>query len=103
MNSLDENYPRNGSGTEYDNDGRTILFKGMYEDNVRNGMGMSYKNGKPCSSEKEKWIMGRSLKNFDDSTIENRNSSSSINIMSNDQLLFRSYHFYSDDIVFVFS
>ena len=63
LNSLDENYPRNGSGTEYDNDGRTILFKGMYEDNVRNGMGMSYKNGKPCSSEKEKWIMGRSLKN----------------------------------------
>ena len=63
LNSLDENYPRNGSGTEYDTDGKSILFKGMYKDNVRNGMGMSYKNGKPCSSEKEKWIMGRSLKN----------------------------------------
>ena len=63
LNSLDENYPRNGSGTEYDTDGKSIIFKGMYEDNVRNGMGMSYKNGKPCSSEKEKWIMGRSLKN----------------------------------------
>ena len=63
LNSLEENYPRNGSGTEYDNDGKSILFKGMYKDNVRNGMGMSYKDGKPCSSEKEKWIMGRSLKN----------------------------------------
>ena len=63
LNSLKENYPRNGSGTEYDTDGKSILFKGMYKDNVRNGMGMSYKNGKPCSSEKEEWIMGRSLKN----------------------------------------
>ena len=63
LNSLDENYPRNGSGTEYENDGKSILFKGMYKDNVRNGMGMSYKNGKPCSSEKAEWIMGRSLKN----------------------------------------
>ena len=61
-NSLEDNYPRNGSGTEYDTDGKSILYKGIYIDNVPHEMGMGNKNRKLCSSEKEEWIMGPALK-----------------------------------------
>ena len=63
LDSLEQNYPRNGAGTEYDADGQSILFKGMYKDNVRHGMGTCYKNGEPSSTGKTEWIMGRSLQN----------------------------------------
>ena len=61
LDSLEQYYPRNGAGTEYDIDGETIIFKGMFKDDLRHGMGTSYKNGEPSSSKTEQWIMGRSL------------------------------------------
>ena len=51
--SLEDNYPRNGSGTEYDTDGKSIVYKGIYIDNVPREMGMGNKNRKLYSSGKE--------------------------------------------------
>ena len=62
LDSLEQNYPRNGAGTEYDADGETIIFKGMYKDNVRHGKGTCYKNGLPMSPKETEWIMGNLLK-----------------------------------------
>ena len=56
LNSLDENYPRNGSGTEYDNDGKSAIYKGHFCNGKRHGLGISYRRGK--ISYNGKWIIG---------------------------------------------
>ena len=44
LDSFELDYPRNGDGEEYYTDGKTLMFKGSYNNGRKHGKGKSYKN-----------------------------------------------------------
>ena len=46
LNDLKRNFPRNGRGTEYENDGKTIVYDGLYKKGKRHGSGTFYEPGR---------------------------------------------------------
>ena len=56
INDITLDYPRNGKGEEYDNDGKTLLFKGTYLCGKRHGKGIVYKNN--AIKTKRDYILG---------------------------------------------
>ena len=64
LDSLESRYPRDGEGEEFDIDGKTRSFKGMYKNGKRHGMGICYKNGQPTS--RKLFILGISSKKIFD-------------------------------------
>ena len=47
LDSLVDNYPRNGYGEEFDTDGKTRIFKGEYSNGKRHGLGIAYVDRRP--------------------------------------------------------
>ena len=45
-NSVEDHYPREGKGDEYDVDGKSIVYHGYFWNGRRHGEGISYQNGK---------------------------------------------------------
>ena len=46
LDDLVSHFPRNGKGTEYDNDGKTVVYEGLYKKGKRHGSGMSFEPGR---------------------------------------------------------
>ena len=46
LNNIKSNFPRNGKGVEYGNDGKTIIYEGWYRNGKRHGNGTAYKSGR---------------------------------------------------------
>ena len=58
LDSFELDYPRNGDGEEYYPDGKTLLFKGSYNNGRKHGKGRSYKNNE--INRKTVWLAGYS-------------------------------------------
>ena len=58
LDSFELDYPRNGDGEEYYPDGKTLLFKGSYNNGRKHGKGRSYKNNE--INGKTVWLAGYS-------------------------------------------
>ena len=58
LESYELDYPRNGDGEEYGADGKTLLFKGSYNNGRKHGKGKSYKNNE--IKRKTVWLAGYS-------------------------------------------
>ena len=58
LDSFELDYPRNGDGEEYYTDGKTLMFKGSYNNGRKHGKGKSYKNNE--IKRKTVWLAGYS-------------------------------------------